>query len=95
MAFLPQILCEIMLAAAKNRLVLWIKRRIYARRGEPYRIQGQTLRYIPGSRPVRLRYKNSSNAIVRYDALQVKLTEHQFLYDCENPEADAQKSWVS
>jgi FkbM family methyltransferase len=66
-------LSKIMLTIAKSRLIPWIKRRIYARRGEPYRVQGQTLRYIPGSRPVRLRYKNSSNAIVRYDALQVEL----------------------
>jgi len=62
-----------MLATAKNRLIPWIKRRIYAGRGEPYRIRGHTLRYIPGSRPVRLRYKNSSNAVVRNDALQVEL----------------------
>jgi FkbM family methyltransferase len=62
-----------MLATAKNRLISLIKRRIYVRRGEPYRIHGHTLRYTPGSRPVRLRYKNSSNANARYDALQVEL----------------------
>jgi FkbM family methyltransferase len=62
-----------MLTTAKNRLIPWVKRRIYARRGEPYRIHGQTLRYTPGSRPVRLRYKNSSNDNTRYDALQVEL----------------------
>jgi len=68
-----------MLATAKNRLIPWIKRRIYARRGEPYRIRGQTLRYAPGSRPVRLRYKNSSNANARYDALQVELLSTSLL----------------
>ena len=66
-------LSKIMLTIAKSRLIPWIKRRIYARRGEPYRIRGYTLRYTRGSRPVRLRYKNSSNANVRYDALQVEL----------------------
>jgi FkbM family methyltransferase len=66
-------LSKIMLTIAKSRLIPWIKRRIYARRGEPYRIRGQTLRYTPGSRPVRLRYKHSSNANARYDALQVEL----------------------
>src|SRR5436309_1796939 len=66
-------LSKIMLTIAKSRLIPWIKRRIYARHGEPYRIRGHTLRYTPGSRPVRLRYKNSSNAVVRNDALQVEL----------------------
>ena len=43
----------------------------------PYRIPGQTLRYLPGTRPVRLRYIGSDNAVVRYDALQVQLLSTQ------------------
>ena len=44
---------------------------------EPYRIDGHTLRYLPGTRPVRLRYTRSQNDVVRYDALQVAwLTTH-------------------
>jgi hypothetical protein len=31
------------------------------------------LRYVPGTRPVRLRYKRSDNDVVRYDALQIEL----------------------
>ena len=55
----------------RNQFVLGLKRALYGRRGEPYRIEGHTLRYIPGTRPVRLRYTRSQNDIVRYDALQV------------------------
>jgi FkbM family methyltransferase len=51
--------------------VLALKRALYGRRGEPYRIDGQTLRYLPGTRPVRLRYIRSQNGVARYDALQI------------------------
>ncbi len=57
----------------RHNLVLAMKRLIYGRRGEPYRIAGRTLRYLPGTRPVRVEYCDSSNDNVRYDALQVKL----------------------
>ena len=49
----------------------WVKRVLYGRRGEPYRVEGHTLRYLPGTRPVRLRYSRSQNGVARYDALQV------------------------
>jgi FkbM family methyltransferase len=62
-----------MFVALPPQLVLAMKRVIYGRRGEPYRIEGHTLRYVPGTRPVRLRYLRSQNSIVRYDALQVQL----------------------
>jgi FkbM family methyltransferase len=48
-----------------------MKRALYGRRGEPYRIDGHTLRFLPGTRPVRLRYVHSQNDVVRYDALQI------------------------
>jgi FkbM family methyltransferase len=54
-----------------HRFVLGLKRALYGRGGEPYRIEGHTLRYLPGTRPVRLRYTRSRNGITRYDALQV------------------------
>lgn len=57
----------------RHDLVVRLKTLIYGRFGEPYRIGGKTLRYIPGTRPVRLKYCNSSNDNNRYDALQVKL----------------------
>jgi FkbM family methyltransferase len=62
-----------LLANFRHQSTLAVKRLIYGRRGEPFRIQGHTLRYLPGTRPVRLDYVNSPNSNTRYDALQVKL----------------------
>jgi FkbM family methyltransferase len=59
------------------QFVLGLKRALYGARGEPYRIQGHTLRYLPGTRPVRMRYAHSKSSSARYDALQVLwLTTH-------------------
>jgi FkbM family methyltransferase len=55
----------------KLKCVLGLKRAFYGRRGEPYEIDGQTSRFLPGTRPVRLRYVHSENDVVRYDALQI------------------------
>jgi FkbM family methyltransferase len=55
----------------QHRFVLGLKRALYGARGEPYRIAGHTLRYLPGTRPVRMRYVNSRSSNARYDALQV------------------------
>jgi FkbM family methyltransferase len=61
----------------QHQLVLGLKRALYRARGEPYRIDGYTLRYLPGTRPVRMRYAQSRNSSARYDALQVAwLTTH-------------------
>jgi FkbM family methyltransferase len=60
-----------MTANFRHKFVLELKRALYGQRGEPYRIHGQTLRYVPGTRPVRLRYTRSQNVVARYDALQV------------------------
>jgi FkbM family methyltransferase len=57
----------------RHNAALALKQIIYRRRGEPYVVDRHTLRYIPGTRPVRLRYKSSDNDVVRYDALQVEL----------------------
>jgi len=60
-----------------HKFVLGLKRALYGARGEPYRIEGHTLRFVPGTRPVRIKYARSRNRNVRYDALQVKwLTTH-------------------
>ena len=57
-----------------HQFVVGLKRALYGRRGEPYRIGRHTLRYVPGTRPVRLRYARSADdAVARYDALQIKL----------------------
>jgi len=56
-----------------HQTVLRLKQLVYGRRGEPYPIAGQVLRYAPGTRPVRLQYADSPDPQVRYDALQVSL----------------------
>src|ERR1700704_1785784 len=62
-----------MIATSHHKLILACKRFLYRRHGEPYRIGGHTLRYEPGTRPVRTHYINSTNIVTRYDALQVQL----------------------
>jgi FkbM family methyltransferase len=57
----------------RHLAILAAKRLIYGSRGEPFHIQGHTLRYLPGTRPVRMRYATSTNSNARYDALQVKI----------------------
>lgn len=47
------------------------KRLWYRNRGELIRYGRHKLRYIPGTRPVRLKYLNSSDVVVRNDALQI------------------------
>jgi len=66
-----------MLTILRHKLVLQVKRLLYGNRGEPYRIKGHTLRYLPGTRPVHLRYIHSRNGVVRYDALQVQFLSTQ------------------
>ena len=46
------------------------KRLYYGNGGEPIRYGKHNLRYVPGTRPVRLKYVNSLNGTVRYDAKQ-------------------------
>lgn len=53
--------------------VVAIKRALFANRGEPYRFGNEILRFLPGTRPVRLKYRHSTNGINRNDALQVAL----------------------
>src|SRR5690348_754120 len=59
------------MTAIVNRMVLAAKRGFFAGRGEPYQVAGKTLRFVPGSRPVRLRYQTAENSVNRYDALQL------------------------
>lgn len=54
-----------------HHAVILAKRLIYWH-GEPYEIDGQTLRFVPGTRPIRLKYADSPNWINRYDALQIR-----------------------
>ena len=55
----------------RHQFIVGLKRAFYGKRGEPYRFAGQTLRYLPGTRPIRLRHIHSSNDVNRYDAMQV------------------------
>jgi FkbM family methyltransferase len=58
----------------RHQLILTLKRIYYAGRGEPFSIQGHTLRYVPGTRPTRLKYFDSQHDwVARYDALALRL----------------------
>lgn len=61
-----------MITGLRHQFVLGLKGILYARSGEPYQIDGHTLRYVPGSRPIRSRYLHSPNRVNRFDALQVE-----------------------
>ncbi len=66
-----------MLDAFRHKSALALKRMIYGRKGEPYRVQGHALRFVPGTRPIRLKYARSTNDVSRYEALQVELFSTQ------------------
>ena len=70
--FGPRDNAKSMITSLWHQFVLRLKGILYGRRGEPYRIDEHTLRYVPGTRPVRLRYCRSPNRVDRYDALQVE-----------------------
>ncbi|MFZ0608438.1 MAG: FkbM family methyltransferase [Xanthobacteraceae bacterium] len=59
------------LAEWQHRFVSAAKACLFAGRGEPYRVGSKTLRFVPGTRPVRLRYQTSENMVNRYDAVQL------------------------
>jgi FkbM family methyltransferase len=56
----------------KHEFAVALKRLFYQQTGEPYNIPGHHLRFKIGTRPVRMRYRNSTIAEPRYDALQVE-----------------------
>lgn len=56
-----------------RKVVAVVKHLLYGDKGEPYHIAGHTLRYTPGSRPVRLKYATkATDGVARYDALEIK-----------------------
>lgn len=60
-----------MLNYVKHQTILFAKKVIYGRFGEPYSLAGRSLRYIPGTRPVRLTHStNNGDDNARYDALR-------------------------
>lgn len=63
--------------AISHKLVNLIKRLSF-KNGEPYRFKGRELRFCVGSRPVRRKYINSDNDIVRNDVLQIEYFEKYF-----------------
>lgn len=62
-----------------QNLVLNLKRLLF-RRGEPYRFGKDILRFMPHTRPVRMKYRDSDNDNVRNDALQVELILNSLSY---------------
>lgn len=63
------------IASLRHPTALLVKKAIWGSRGEPYRFAGHKLRFVPGTRPVRQKYRHSQNAVVRFDALQIDYYE--------------------
>jgi FkbM family methyltransferase len=55
-----------------HNAVMAAKRFRYGTRGEPIEYHGHKLRYVPGTRPVRLKYVDSDDIVVRNDARQLQ-----------------------
>jgi FkbM family methyltransferase len=55
-----------------ERFILTAKRYLYGSRGEPITYGPHRLRYLPGSRPVRLKYADSPDIVARNDAKQIQ-----------------------
>lgn len=61
-----------MLNSGFHNGVIRAKRLWFGERGEPIRYGNHQLRYVPGTRPVRLKYLDSPNTTVRNDAQQIQ-----------------------
>jgi FkbM family methyltransferase len=55
-----------------HKSIMAAKRLWYFGRGEPLTYGSLTLRYVPGSRPVREKYATSTDVVARNDALQMR-----------------------
>ncbi len=63
--------------AAWHNAVITAKNYWYGKRGEPITYGAHKLRYIPGTRPVKLKYADSTDMVVRNDARQLQFfVEH-------------------
>ena len=58
-------------ASSFHKGITHAKRLWYGERGEPIQYRQHKLRYLPGTRPVRLKYKDSSDLTVRNDVKQI------------------------
>jgi FkbM family methyltransferase len=60
------------IAQLKTQAVMAAKQLWYGSRGEPIILGGHTLRYLVGSRPVRLKYASGGDGVARNDAKQMR-----------------------
>jgi FkbM family methyltransferase len=65
------VLKQISNGSAFHRTVTSAKKLWYGDRGEPIRYGRHTLRYVPGTRPVRLKYLNSPDITISNDVRQI------------------------
>lgn len=64
----------------RHEIVKGIKRLIYPK-GERYFFNNKTLIFSHGTRPIRRKYRNSTNDVVRNDVLQIDFFESRFKSD--------------
>jgi methyltransferase, FkbM family len=55
-----------------QQAVAVIRKVIYAGRSETFEIRGRSLRFVPGTRPVRMKYRDDPDLIVRNDVRQME-----------------------
>ena len=63
---------KIMRWAVGEASIMAAKKLLYARKGEPIKYGSHKLRYLPGTRPIRLSYLNAPDITNRNDARQVQ-----------------------
>jgi FkbM family methyltransferase len=61
------------ISAARHRIAHLLKRLWFGARGEPIVYGSHHLRYVVGSRPVRLKYATSDDIVARNDARQIQV----------------------
>jgi FkbM family methyltransferase len=64
----------------RSELIGYSKKFLYPN-GEPYTFNSKKLRFVPGTRPIRRKYLNSSSDVVRNDVLQINFFERYFKSD--------------
>lgn len=62
----------------RHDVARFVKQIIFGQKGEPYTFQNTILRFLSGSRPIKLKYINSKSPVTRNEVLQIKYFSENF-----------------